>query len=135
MSPLPILDWHSSLDEIANALQRALEHLERFEAEWAPVLRDEPVRADRPSSNESSSRLEGSVRDWEGRLTAAAELADSVEQELSDRQIEVERWHQSFSRWHEMIQQSGVRSQESGGQGTGDRGQAQAQEPTPFPFR
>lgn len=100
MSPLPALDWQSSLDEIANAVQRALEHLERFETEWAAVLGETTAEG-----TSKSSRRESGVRDWEGRLAAAAELAASVEQELNDRQIEVERWHQSFSRWHEMIQQ------------------------------
>jgi hypothetical protein len=103
MSPLPTFDWQSSLDEIAKAVQQALEHLERFETEWAAVLGEKT--ADRTSLSESS-RLEKGVRDWEGRLTAAADLAASVEQELNDRQIEVERWHQSFSRWQEMIQQT-----------------------------
>jgi hypothetical protein len=100
MSPLPTLDWQSSLDEIANAVQSALEHLERYETEWAAVLGGKTAQG-----TSESSRLENGVRDWEARLTAAAELAASVEQELDDRRIEVERWHQSFSRWHEMIQQ------------------------------
>jgi hypothetical protein len=69
------------------------------------VLEGKAAQEDRAESSVASPRFEGSVHEWEVRLTAATELAASVERDLDERQTEVERWHQSFSRWREMIQQ------------------------------
>ncbi len=103
MSPLPILDWHAALDEMADSLLKSLGRLEHFEADWPTVLGDDP-----PGETVAASALVATTREWESRLTAAVELADNVERELNDRQAEVQRWLDSFSRWRELIQQQTV---------------------------
>ena len=51
--------------------------------------------------------LERRLDQWDTKLTAAVELAASVEQQLGEREAAVARWHEVFVRWKELLQQGG----------------------------
>ncbi|MFO0805691.1 MAG: hypothetical protein U0791_21525 [Gemmataceae bacterium] len=94
MPALPTADWQASLDEMDIALGSALAALDRYQAGWERLLRDRAATEPRPAAG-----LELSLREWDARLQAAAELADSVERELHDRQDAVGRWQESIRLW------------------------------------
>lgn len=95
MPTLPVADWQASLDEMESALGNALAALDRYQAGWERLLKDPGASDAKPAG-----QLELSLRDWDARLQAAAELADSVERELHDRQTAVGRWQESIKLWH-----------------------------------
>jgi hypothetical protein len=92
MSPLPVADWQASLDEMESALARTLDALDRCQAGW-----ERAFATTAPSTPVGG--LESSLREWDARLLAAAELADSVERELNDKQEAVGRWQESIKLW------------------------------------
>ena len=94
MPALPIADWQTSLDEMDSALGNALAALDRYQAGWERLLKERAGNEPRPAAN-----FELSLRDWDARLMAAAELADSVERELHDRKDAVGRWQESIRLW------------------------------------
>lgn len=105
MAALPTEEWASSLDRMTAALDRALTDLDSYEAEWSP-LNDAPAAATTPDV--LLAWLERRLEQWDSRLTAAAELAESVQKQLSERETAIARWHDHFVRWHELIQREGV---------------------------
>ena len=92
MPALPVADWQASLDEMESALGSALDALDRYQAGWERALSDRAASA-------PAVQLELSLREWDARLQAAAELADSVESELNDKQAAVGRWQESIKLW------------------------------------
>lgn len=94
MTALPVADWHASLEEMETALGSALAALDRYQAGWERLIA-EPAVSERPTVDQLELRL----REWDARLVAAAELAESVERELHDRQAAVTGWQDSLKGW------------------------------------
>jgi len=92
MPALPVSDWQASLDQMEAALGNALTALDRYQAGWERMLQSRTAPA-------PAGSLELKLREWDARLIAAAELADSVERELNDRQAAVGRWQESIKLW------------------------------------
>ena len=105
MTPLPIADWQAALDAMEAALADTLTALDRYQAGWEYLLAG-PTPADPGGGAEpvALGRLEGRLREWDARLSAAADLAASVERELNDRESVVGRWQGMFTDWRESIQ-------------------------------
>jgi hypothetical protein len=101
MPTLPTTEWNAALDRMAVALTQTLGDLDRYQAAWA-ILTDSRAPAVPPEH--LLVCLERGLAQWDDRLKAAAELADSVENQLEDREAAVERWHDGFVRWKELIQ-------------------------------
>lgn len=103
MASLPIADWHSALAEMETALDNALTALARYQVTWDNLL---AVRGPSQTAGQDAlrERLEARLREWDARLTAAAELAAVVEGQLSDREAAVGRWHESFTGLQEVIE-------------------------------
>ena len=93
MTELPLATWQSSLEEMETALGGALAALDRYQAGWEKLLA--APEGERPPVG----RLEQSLREWDVRLQAASELADSVERELNDKEAAVGRWQESIKLW------------------------------------
>lgn len=105
MPALPTEEWTTALDRMTAALDRAIEDLDRYQSDWAP-LTDTPAAATQPEL--LLSWLERRLDQWDSKLTAAAELAASVEKQLEQRETALGRWHDLFVRWHELIQREVV---------------------------
>lgn len=101
MSTLPTAEWTAALNQMSTALEQSLTNLDRYRNEWHAVT-DNPVKAAPPE--ELLTGLERKLILWDDRLNAAAELAASVEKQLEDRESAMERWHEVFVRWQELIQ-------------------------------
>jgi hypothetical protein len=99
---LPIADWQASLDEMETTLEATLEALDRYRQAWERVLA-EPTPA--APTDDRLARLEGRLQEWDARLAAAAELAASVERDLTDREATVARWREMFNGWRGLIEQ------------------------------
>jgi hypothetical protein len=102
MPPLPVADWTAALDRMTVALDRALADLDRYQTEWSPVT-DTPATATTPEL--LTQWLERRLTQWDARLTAAAELALTVEKQLDEREAAVGRWHEVFLRWQRLVEQ------------------------------
>ena len=100
--PLPTADWTAALDRMSAAVDRTLADLDRHQTEWAPVT-DTPAAATPPDL--LLAWLERRLDQWDARLTAAGELAATVEKQLDDREAAVGRWHEVFIRWRGLIEQ------------------------------
>ena len=94
MTSLPVTDWQASLEKMETALGNTLAALDRYQAGWERLLSDQSAPA-RPFAD----HLEVQMREWDARLIAAAELAESVERELHDRQSAVAGWKDSLNAW------------------------------------
>jgi len=104
-SPLPIADWQAALTNMETVLDGAFVVLDRYESQWATLLQGPPV--DRPNPVDSGSSfagLEARLRDWDTRLTAAADLAAGVERQLADGEAAVGRWQEVFSAWRGVLE-------------------------------
>jgi hypothetical protein len=99
---LPIADWQAALDGMETSLQNTLAALDRYQAAWAGVLAAPPPRALLPVGD--LDRAEGRLSAWDERLSAAAELAESVSKQLDDREAAVGRWRELFADWQRVIQ-------------------------------
>lgn len=99
MTPLPIANWHASLAEMESALGAALNALDRYQSGWEVLLAEQAA-----SPTPGTIPLELRLREWDARLEAAADLAESVERELSDRESAVGRWHESLTEWRNGIE-------------------------------
>lgn len=102
MPPMPTADWLASLDRMSAGLDRSLVDLDRYQTEWAP-LTDTPATAVAPEL--LLAWLERRLTQWDARLTAATDLAATVEAQLDAREAAVNRWQEVFARWRELIQQ------------------------------
>jgi hypothetical protein len=102
--PLPLADWTVALDRMTASLGRTLAELDRYQTEWAMVT-DTPAAVTSPEL--LLAWLERRLDQWDTRLTAATELAASVEEQLDQREEAVTRWQEVFVRWKELIQQGG----------------------------
>ena len=102
---LPIADWQAALSEMETVLDGAFVVLDRYESQWASLLQG--PRVDRTSPLDSVSAfasLEARLRDWDTRLTAAAELASGVERQLGEGEAAVGRWQAVFSVWRGLLE-------------------------------
>lgn len=104
MTRLPIAEWLAALAEMETGLSAAVAALDRYQTEWAAVFADDPPRAAVPAGDLLLGRMEVRLREWDARLTAAADLATSAERELADREAAVSRWQELVSGWSEVIQ-------------------------------
>lgn len=106
MTPLPIAEWQASLAEMETALVAMLAGLDRDTIAAGDVFAEaSPAPARRELPPPGLSDLEARLGEYDARLTAAAELAESVERELTERAATVGRWREAFSRWQTLIQQ------------------------------
>lgn len=112
MPALPTTDWTAALDRMTASLGRCLTELDRYQREWLPVT-DSPAAATPPEL--LLAWLERRLDQWDARLTAAAEQAATVEQQLIEREAAVGRWQEVFARWKQLIQQGGNTSVTSAG--------------------
>ncbi|HUR55726.1 MAG TPA: hypothetical protein VMZ71_16430 [Gemmataceae bacterium] len=101
---LPIADWQAALDGMETALLNTLASLDRYQATWSAVLSSPAPRALLPVGD--ADRAEDRLRAWDERLGAAAELAESVSQQLDDREAAVGRWRELFADWQRVIQRA-----------------------------
>jgi len=83
------------------AIDRTLTDLDQYQAEWAP-LTEMPAVATPPEL--LLTWLERRLTQWDTQLTAAADLASTVEKQLDDRATAVSRWNAVFARWRESLQ-------------------------------
>jgi hypothetical protein len=104
MTRLPIAEWLAALAEMETGLTATVAALDRYQAEWGPVLADGPAEPERAAGESLPGRLEERLREWDARLGAAAELATSAERELDDREAAVGRWRGLVAGWSEVIQ-------------------------------
>ena len=102
MASLPIADWLAALSEMETAIGTAVADLDRYQGEWGGVLADPPPAAEPP--DDCTAQLEERLRGWDARLTAAAELAASVEKQLDEPSAAVARWQRLFAGWRDLIQ-------------------------------
>ena len=102
MPNVPTAEWASALDRMNASLGRALSDLDGYQTDWS-ALTDVPASATPPEL--LLAWLERRLDQWDARLTAAAELATSVEKQLEERESALGRWHDLFVRWRELIQQ------------------------------
>jgi hypothetical protein len=105
MPSLPIADWLSELSRIETAIGAAVSDLDRYQSEGAAALADPRPAADPAAGNDRNARLEDRLRGWDARLTAAVELAASVERQLDEPAAAVVRWQQMFAGWRDLIKQ------------------------------
>jgi hypothetical protein len=101
MTPLPIADWQAALAEMDSALDATLAALDRYQERWTEALAGRA--AGRPEDTRLA-RLEERLHEWDARLTAAAELAASVERQLGEGEAAVGRWREWFTTWRDGIQ-------------------------------
>lgn len=99
--PLPTADWLAALDRMTATVDRNLAALDRYQTEWAPVA-ESPASAAAPEL--LLAWLERRLGQWDARLTAATELAASVEGQLREREAAVSRWHELFVNWRRLIE-------------------------------
>jgi hypothetical protein len=98
---LPTAEWTAALDRMTAALHRTLVDLDRYQSDWS-ALTDTPASAAPPEL--LLAWLERRLDQWDERLTTAAELAASVEQQLNERETAIGRWQDLFVRWRELIE-------------------------------
>jgi hypothetical protein len=101
MPTLPTEEWTATLDRMTEAITRALIDLDRYQTGWSP-LTETPATATPPEL--LLAWLERRLDQWGARLTAAAELAESVEQQLQEREDSLGRWHGLFINWRNLIE-------------------------------
>jgi hypothetical protein len=102
MTPLPVEAWTASLDRMTAALEQARGELDRHWTEWGSLV-GTPATAAPPELLQAW--LERRLTQWDAKLSAAAELAAEVEQELNDREAGVNRWREVVVRWRHLIEQ------------------------------
>jgi hypothetical protein len=112
MPTLPTSEWTDALNRMSVAIERALADLDRHRNQWLEVTDNSPTTT---APDQLLVRLEQRVAQWDGKLDAAAALAASVEKQLEDRESAMERWHQVFVRWRDLIQNTEVASSLSPG--------------------
>lgn len=100
-SPLPIAEWQESLSRIEATLADTVAALDGYEMRWANHNM-EPKTAMTPVPG-AAEQLIARLRDWDQRLAAAAELGQSVEQQLSQGEAAVSRWRERFEAWQVLI--------------------------------
>lgn len=114
MTRLPIADWLAALAEIESGLAAAVSALDRYQTDRAEAFADVPAQPE--ATGESLlGRLEERLREWDARLSAAAELAASAERELADREAAVGRWQGLVTGWSEVIQRGSGPATPAGG--------------------
>jgi hypothetical protein len=103
MPPAPGADWIASLDRMSAQVGRSISDLDRYEREWS----SQGEAAAAISPEQLFAWLERRLGAWDGKLGEATALAESVENQLVEREGALARWHQLFVRWRDLIQQGG----------------------------
>lgn len=98
---LPTAEWTAALDRMTAAIDTSLRDLDRHHRDWAAVT-DAPAKAAPP---DLVTWLETRLGQWDARLTAAADLAATVERQLEEGEGVVGRWTATFDRWQELVKQ------------------------------
>jgi hypothetical protein len=96
-------DWAATLDRMTAAVDRTLAELNEYQKTWASVI-ESPAAVTPPEL--LLAWLERRLDQWDAQLTAAGELAASVEQQLADREASMSRWQEVLLGWKEFIQQN-----------------------------
>ncbi len=102
MSKLPIPEWTTTLERMGANLNRTLQELDRYQVEWGTVT-ETPAVATPPDL--LLAWLERRLNQWDSRLTEAAELTATIEKQLQERELAVQRWQNLFVAWRELIEQ------------------------------
>lgn len=88
-------DWMRTLDEVDQAIGGCLSALERYEAKFVELLREQAVAA---GPHFERSLPDGSPdQGWNDRLLAAKTGADEVEQLLAEQEAVWNRWRESLA--------------------------------------
>ncbi|MBA4066437.1 MAG: hypothetical protein C0501_22535 [Isosphaera sp.] len=98
---LPTADWAAALDRMTAAADHALADLDRRAADPAAAA----AAGAPPVTGPLLAALEDRLDRWDAGLAAAAALAAGAERDLADREAAVERWHERFARWRDLIEQ------------------------------
>lgn len=93
-------EWQDSLDRMETALAAASKTLERSEERWELAVAPSAGEGEPPLALNS---LDTRLGEWETRLQAADALRAVVEQELTNRTANVERWRGLFAHWEEVL--------------------------------
>jgi len=87
---------------MTEAIKSSLADLDRYRTNWAAL--DAEYAPETPPER-LFEWLERRLDQWDAKLSAATELAASVEAQLGQREMAHGRWHEHFLRWRELIQQ------------------------------
>ncbi len=104
-------DWVRTLAEVDQAIGNCLSALDRYEAKFVELLREQEVAAG-PCFERSLPDTSPDVA-WADRLAAAKAGADEVEQLLAEQEAVWGRWRESLAEWRRLVEQ-GDRGQETG---------------------
>ena len=112
MPTIPTTEWTVALEKMSAALNLALADLDRHWHEWSSIT-ELPAAAAAPM--DQLALMEQRLALWDNKLGSASDLAASVEKQLDERESAMERWHELFVRWRELIQNRMVTSSPSPG--------------------
>jgi hypothetical protein len=98
-------DWTRTLDEVDQAIGGCLSALERYEAKFVELLREQAVTTG-PTFERSLPDVSPDVG-WNDRLAAAKAGADEVEQLLAEQEAVWGRWRESLAAWRRLVEQRG----------------------------
>ncbi len=88
-------DWMRTLDDVDQAIGNCLAALDRYEAKFVELLREQAVV---PGPHFERSLPDGSPdAAWEARLASARAGADEVEQLLAEQEAVWNRWRDSLA--------------------------------------
>jgi hypothetical protein len=100
MPSLPIDQWQTALDRMEASLGSAMKSLDRAEERWEMAVAPSAGEGETPLALD---RLDLRLVEWQSRLQAAEELTTSVEKELAERVVAVERWRGLFAKWEDLL--------------------------------
>ena len=94
-------DWVRTLDEVGQAIEGCLSALDRYEARFASLLREQLPPAGRPP------QFDRTLPDpqWEERLAAAKAGAGDLERLLDEQEAVWGRWRAALSAWRRLVEQ------------------------------
>ncbi len=95
-------EWTATLDRMTAEVARSLAELDQYEARWASLSEAPPSSV---APEQLFAWLERRLGAWNSKLGEAAQIADSVESQLGERESALLRWHATFLRWRDLIQQ------------------------------
>jgi len=102
MPSSPKDEWTATLDRMTAEIGRSLGELDQFESRWATLNETAPSPV---APEQLFAWLERRLGAWNSKLGEAAEIAESVETQLGERESALLRWHTTFLRWRDLIQQ------------------------------
>jgi hypothetical protein len=99
MTKLPIAEWQTAVADMEAGLAAAVAALDEYEARFPAAAAESPA----PPEGDMLARLEGRFDQWDARLAAAGDLAESVERALAEREAAAAAWRERFTRWRERL--------------------------------